>query len=132
GDGQSKLRRVLEAGDRMDGLIGSLLSYAKISRAEVTIERLDLGSLVRDSLDSLRTELEHQRADVRVVEPLGRVMGHRMSLVQAITNLVSNANKFVRSGMSPAVVIRTELRHGRRRLWVEDNGIGIAAEDLER
>ncbi len=131
-EGQEKLRRVLEAGDRMDGLIGSLLNYAKISRAEITIERLDLASVVRDALDSLRAELDHRHADLRVEEPLGCVMGHRSSLSQAVNNLVANAIKFVRPGQSPVVQLRSELKHGRRRLWVEDNGIGIEAADRER
>jgi signal transduction histidine kinase len=131
-DGQAKLQRVLEAGDRMDGLIGSLLTYAKISRADITFERLDLTSLLRDALEPLKSELEHRQAELRVVEPLGCVLGHRTTLVQAITNLVSNAAKFTRPGTSPVVSLRSECRQGRRRLWVEDNGIGIASEDFER
>jgi signal transduction histidine kinase len=131
-EGQAKLKRVLEAGDRMDGLIGSLLSYAKISRAEITIERLDLMSIVRDAVDSLKPELEARRGELRIEEPLGCVMGHRWSIGQAICNLVANAIKFVRPGQSPVVILRSELRHGRRRLWVEDNGIGIGQADRER
>jgi signal transduction histidine kinase len=131
-EGQTKLKRVLEAGDRMDGLIGSLLNYAKISRADITIERLDLASIVRDALDPLKVELEHRHAELRVEEPLGCVMGHRSSLCQAVNNLIANAVKFVRPGQVPVVVLRSELRHGRRRLWVEDNGIGIGESDRER
>jgi signal transduction histidine kinase len=131
-EGQTKLRRVLEAGDRMDGLIGSLLSYAKISRADITVERLDLTSVVRDALDPLKAELDHRHAELRVEEPLGCVMGHRSSLSQAINNLISNAIKFIRAGQNPMVLVRSELRHGRRRLWVEDNGIGIGESDRER
>jgi signal transduction histidine kinase len=131
-EGQVKLRRVLEAADRMDGLIGSLLSYAKISRADITIERVDLSSIVRDALDPLKSELEHHHAQLRIVEPLGCVMGHRSSLGQAVNNLIANAIKFVRPGQAPMVVLRSELRQGRRRLWVEDNGIGVGETDHER
>jgi signal transduction histidine kinase len=131
-EGQEKLRRVLEAGDRMDGLIGSLLTYAKISRADISIERLDLTSIVRDAVDPLKADVESRGAELRIVEPLGCVMGHRTSLVQAISNLLSNAIKFCRPETVPAVTIRTELRAGRRRLRVEDNGIGIAPEHFER
>jgi signal transduction histidine kinase len=131
-EAQAKLRRVLDSGNRMDGLIGSLLSYAKISRANVTIERLDLISLVRDALEPLRSELEQRGAELRIAETLGCVMAHRTSLVQAIHNLVSNAIKFVQPGTRPAVRLWSELQQGRRRLWVEDNGIGIDAADRER
>jgi len=131
-EGQAKLKRVLEAGDRMDGLIGSLLAYAKVSRAEITLAPLDLTSLVREALDGLKPELESRGAELQVAEPLGGVMGHRTSLVQAVTNLVSNANKFTEPGVPPRVAIRSEVIGGRRRLWVEDKGIGIERADRER
>jgi signal transduction histidine kinase len=53
-------------------------------------------------------------------------------LEQVVTNLLSNAVKFSRSGVAPEVVIRAETRDGSVRLWVEDNGIGIAPEYQER
>jgi light-regulated signal transduction histidine kinase (bacteriophytochrome) len=90
-DAQAKLQRVLDAGDRMDGLIGSLLSYAKIARADISIERLDLNSIVRDAVEPLHSELEQRGAELRIAEPLGCVMAHRTSLAQAIHNLVANA-----------------------------------------
>ena len=41
---------------------------------------------------------------------------------------MTNAVKFVAPGQAPRVRIRSELAHGRVRLWVEDNGIGIPKE----
>ena len=45
-----------------------------------------------------------------------------------LTNLVSNAIKFVPAGVEPTANIRAETQNGRVRLWVEDNGIGIAPD----
>jgi signal transduction histidine kinase len=53
-------------------------------------------------------------------------MAHEQTLVQVLTNLLSNALKFVPEGTRPEVRIRAERRNSTRvRLWVEDNGIGI-------
>jgi signal transduction histidine kinase len=60
------------------------------------------------------------------------VTGHAVLLSQAITNLVSNAVKFVAPGTSPRVRLWSENRGERIRLWVEDNGIGIAPEHHPR
>ena len=89
-------------------------------------------SIVRDAVDSLKPELEASRGELRIEEPLGCVMGHRWSLGQAIGNLVANAIKFVRPGQPPVVSLRSDLQRGRRRLWVQDNGIGIGQADRER
>jgi len=131
-EAQETVQRIVDSGRRMDALIQSLLDYAKISRAEITIEALDLDSVVSEAIAVLKPELEARKAEVRVEGTLGTVRAHRTSLVQAIVNLVSNANKFTAPETTPAVTLRAESRGGRRRLWVEDNGIGIAKGDQER
>jgi len=131
-EAQETVLRIVESGRRMDALIQSLLDYAKISRAEITIELLDLDSVVEEALAALKPELDARKTDVRVEGSLGTVRAHRTSLVQAIVNLISNANKFTATDTSPEVTLKAEARGTRRRLWVEDNGIGIAKDDQER
>ena len=53
-------------------------------------------------------------------------------LIQVVANLVSNAVKFVAAGVDPEVRIRAEKRGGSLRIWIEDNGIGIDGEYLEK
>ena len=48
-----------------------------------------------------------------------------------ISNLLSNALRFVRKGVPPVVRIYSERRKGFIRLWVEDNGLGIPPENYE-
>jgi signal transduction histidine kinase len=60
------------------------------------------------------------------------VQGHYAMVVQVIVNLISNALKFVRDGEKPAIKIWDEEREGMVRVWVEDNGIGIASEHQNR
>jgi signal transduction histidine kinase len=40
--------------------------------------------------------------------------------------------KFVAPGTKPGVKVRAEIAEAEIRLWVEDNGIGIAPKDQER
>jgi signal transduction histidine kinase len=49
-----------------------------------------------------------------------------------VANLLHNAVKFQRSGVRCEVRVWADRRDGVVRLWVADNGIGIAAEDQER
>ena len=84
--------------------------------------------------------VSHQDFDIgdrlathRAVErPLGRVLAHRTVLGQIVANLLTNALKFTRPETPPRVRIHAERGPDRLRLWVEDNGIGIAPEHRER
>lgn len=126
------LRRVLEAGERMDELIVDLLAYSQLARAELPRERVDLDRLVDEVLLEARPSIAERGGEVRVDRPLGEVVAHMPALKQVLHNLLSNAIKFVAPEVAPRVRIRAEPRPPRRRLWVEDNGIGIAPEDQER
>ena len=60
------------------------------------------------------------------------MQGNVAALTQSISNLLNNAVKFVEPGRQPEVRVRSE-RHGERvRLWIEDNGIGIAPANFEQ
>ena len=127
------LGRIADGAARMDRLILDLLAYSKISREELTLEPLDLDRAVSEAVRQLEAPLRDSRAELLVERPLPRVVAHRVVLVQLLVNLLSNAVKFVAQGTRPVVRIRAERREPDRvRIWVEDNGIGIAPEHQGR
>jgi nitrogen-specific signal transduction histidine kinase/CheY-like chemotaxis protein len=70
---------------------------------------------------------------VRRPEDAVQVRTDRQTALLVLTNLVSNAVKFADySKPRPRVVIRRVRRGGQCQITVLDNGIGIAATDLER
>jgi len=69
---------------------------------------------------------------VRLEKPLGKVVGHGPILVRVFTNLLSNSAKFVAPGVVPSIRVRSENHSIRTRIFIEDNGIGIAKEHQER
>ncbi len=131
-DGQSYVNRISEAALRMDLLIQDLLHYSRLSRSQIRLEPVDLRTITQSVLDALEREIETRGARVTVEEPLPDLLGDRILLVQILTNLLSNAIKFVAPGVLPVVRIRAERRGDNVRLWVIDNGIGIAPEHQER
>ena len=116
----------------MDGLIQDLLAYGRLSRAELKPEVVNLASVVAEALEQMQGEIERSRAEVTVDDALPAVTGHRATLLQAVSNLLSNAVKFAKADTPARIRVRSELREGRVRLWVEDNGIGIDPEYHER
>ncbi len=121
------LRAIEEIALRMDAMIADVLEFSRLSRVELPAERLMLRAALDDSLAQLDSVIaeKHAQLDIRVDQNVS-VLGHYQTLVQVLTNLVSNGLKFVEDGVRPELRIRAERRGSARlRLWVEDNGIGI-------
>ena len=65
--------------------------------------------------------------------PMPRVLASRVVLGQILANLLSNAAKFTLRGRAARIRAWAEPRSaGRVRLWVEDEGIGLAPEHRSR
>jgi signal transduction histidine kinase len=129
---QDFMHRIMASAQRMDALIQDLLAYSRISRTPLLLEKVSLGKIVESVLSLFESEIESKEASVDVQAPLPEVTGHAGTIETILTNLVSNALKFVRNGVQPELRIRAEERGDRVRLWVEDNGIGIAPQYQDR
>jgi signal transduction histidine kinase len=124
--------RIEDAARRMDQLIQDLLDYSRLARERIVFEKVDLGTLVPEVLARFAQEFHDRGARVETVGVLHPVLAHRVVLAQVLSNLISNAVKFVAPGTRPQVRIRSTKAEGGVRLWVEDNGIGIAREYWDR
>jgi len=130
-EAQDYLQRIRRASVRLDALIQDILTYSRISRAEIELTNLDLDRLVEDVIAEY-PQLSAANAGIQVRHPLGRALGHAASLTQVISNLLTNAVKFVRPDAPSRIEVFAERRDGRVRVCVRDNGLGIAEKDLER
>lgn len=130
--GQEYAHRIVAAAGRMETLIQDLLSYSRLSRAELGLQQVNLTAVMMEVLTQLESELKERQAQVRVENPMPQVIGHYSTLVQIVANLLSNAIKFVSAGIKPQVRVWAENRGNDVRLWVQDNGIGIASEHQHR
>jgi signal transduction histidine kinase len=147
-DGQALLRRLQRASRRLDALTRDLLKFSRIGRQDVNLAPVDLNEMVQDIV-SVTPAL--QDGVLTIQPPLGSVCAQRTLLQQCLSNLFDNALKFAKPGSRPTIVVRTELRPAadaatasretpppaddasstpqtRRRIWIEDNGIGISPQ----
>jgi signal transduction histidine kinase len=129
--GHAYLEKICAAAGRMDQLIQDVLSYTRVLRAEVQVAPVDLDFLVREIINTY-PQLHTGDAEIHIMGVLPKALGAEASLAQGISNLLSNAVKFVPVETRPRVTIRAETIAGDVRLWVEDNGVGIAPEDQTR
>ena len=125
-------RRIRQAAQRMDQMIRELLTYSQLNLAELPVTPVRLDLVIKDMLAQLQHDIRSLSPQITTRRLRKTVSGHHAILVQVCANLVSNAIKFVPANVTPRVHISAENREERIRVWVEDNGIGIAPEHQER
>jgi len=130
--GRGYARRIAQAAQRQHQLVEDLLSHMSLVRAELPLETVNLSALVDQVRTDLDLEIHRRSAVVNSEAAKGFVRANPSSLHLVVHNLLSNALKFVPADRPPQVRIFTEPCEGALRLWVEDNGIGIAAEHLPK
>lgn len=122
--------------DRVSGFIRQLLRLARMEKQTGAIERvpIDLGALLSEQAEYFEAMAESGGAEIAVAIPAERfaLRGNKRLLEELFTNLVANALTY-RDPERRASVRITLARDGSDAvISVEDNGVGIAAEDLPR
>jgi signal transduction histidine kinase len=112
----------------MDAMLIDLLIFSQISQQRLELSNVKLGAVIEAVLSRVRSECEEKNVIEERIGPWPLVLAHEPTLHQVLYNLTSNALKFVRPNIPPRLRFRTDQRPGIVRLWVEDNGIGIAPE----
>lgn len=114
-----------DSASRMQELVSGILEYSRLagstSRQQ---EPVETGEVVIEVLKNLHASIEQTHAEVRH-GPMPAVKGNRLQLLQLFQNLVSNAIKYRKEDVRPAVDISARKENGVWRFCVADNGIGI-------
>jgi len=129
--GRLYLERMFRSSVRMDKLIQDVLSYTMVLGATVPLGRVALDTLVRDLIEN-SPDWGASKAEIQIEGTLPDVHGNEALLGQCISNLIGNAIKFVPPGAQAQIRISAESTPTDVRLWIKDNGIGIAPENHDR
>jgi len=126
--------RILSATARMQTLLDELLKLSRIGRVVNPPEKVAFADLVQEAKDLVRGRLDAARARVEVQEGIPDVFGDRSRLVQVLQNLLDNSAKFFGDQKVPRIVVgsRPGASDGRPIFFVQDNGEGVAPENLGR
>jgi PAS domain S-box-containing protein len=120
--------------DRLIRLINDILDLAKIEAGQIRlrVEHLPLAEAVHRAVQSVRALAEQNgvRVTLESQPELPLVAMDKDRMEQVVTNLLSNAIKF----SPPKSTVKVMLEHHEHGVQciVEDQGCGIAAEDLEK
>jgi PAS domain S-box-containing protein len=137
-DSATDQRRVREIMDRqlnhMVRLVDELLDIARISQGKIVLQRdtLRLQTVLDHAVEAARPLLDaHSHTlEWEGVDPAWQVHGDITRLVQVVGNLLNNAAKYTSPG--GRIALRADLEQDGLSISVEDNGIGIPKELLQR
>jgi PAS domain S-box-containing protein len=149
--GADMVQRMQSAADRMNLLIKSLLSYARINApASIALRQkqdiVSMETVLNDILTDLELTISERGAVINHGPNLPMVPGDATQLRQLFQNLLTNAMKFTRPDQQPQISIRGGLVRGHAvpdfpgidpileyaHFSVQDNGIGIATEHFDK
>ena len=137
--GRMYIDRMQDAACRLRSLINDLLTYSRVTTKARPFVAVDLGRIAAEVMSDLQVTIEQAGARIELGE-LPEVEADPTQLRQLLQNLLSNALKFRRPGVTPVVRIGgrvhgpEDARRGTRRctVTVADNGIGFKPAYAER
>jgi len=114
--------------NRAAEITGSLLNIARPQ--ETGLERVECEDTIREVVQLFEPQIRGRGIDLQldIQSGLPAISGHKGKLQQVLLNLLMNARDALDSGGTIRLVGRTTA--GKIEVLVEDDGIGIAEEDL--
>lgn len=131
-DADEFIAYAVDGATRMKQLINDLLIFSRVNTRGKAFESTESGKTLDDAMDNVSFLIEDTNADVVIDGVLPSVLADHTQLVQLFQNLLGNAIKFVGEGVTPSVHISSASQDDKFRFEVQDNGIGIDREYMDR
>jgi two-component system sensor histidine kinase KdpD len=129
---QSLIVTAREEADRLNRLVGNLLSMTRIESGAIKLhcEPGDIQDVIGTALEQLGKRVAEHEIKVNVPDDFPLVPMDFSLIVQVVVNLLENAVKY--SPQGSIIEVAASLRDDKARLEIADRGVGIPPEDLTR
>ena len=124
------IRHTVDGAKRMQTLINDLLAYSRIGKNGQHFEPTDCNAMLDEAIANLSTAVQKSGAII-THDPLPTLIADCKQLPQLFQNLLANGIKFC-AGRTPEIHVSAQLQAHTWRFSVQDNGIGIEAQYLDR
>ncbi|HRV93357.1 MAG TPA: response regulator [Anaerolineae bacterium] len=128
---QSTLKTIADTGQKMSHIIDGLLVLAGLRNQEITVEPLDMDSIMRDVRQQLSNLIDTYQVEINMPAQWPTVIGYRPWVEQVWANYLTNGIKY--GGLPPRLELGADIQsHNIVRFWVRDNGPGLTLEEQKR
>lgn len=135
----NNLKVIRKSALRLNSLVDDLVKYAS-STSHIEAEEVDLNCVTREVLDDLELLINETSAEI-AVGSLPMIHAAHVQMRQLFANLITNAIKYSKPGVTPEITISADVvdcvdphfpNKKFYKISVQDNGIGIDAEYIEK
>ena len=129
---EQHLQVIIDEADRLNMLVGDLLSLSRMQSGKMVLERGDFSitDAARSILNTYKIMEDEQGYTFKLNCSANYIVnGDEEKIKQVISNLLTNAIKF--AGTDKVVMINLKRRGRYVLCQVEDHGVGIAPEELK-
>jgi light-regulated signal transduction histidine kinase (bacteriophytochrome) len=123
-EAQRYLHLVRDNAQYLGQLVDDLLTFSRLSRQPLKLQRVACADLVHQVLEALGGEQAGRRVDIAIGE-LPVCQADPSLLKQVFVNLLANALKFTRQREVAVITIGCREDGGERVYFVQDNGVGF-------
>ncbi|MDD2865148.1 MAG: PAS domain-containing protein [Methylococcales bacterium] len=120
----------IEGSKRMDGMILSLLDYSRVGRLTTPLALISSQECVNEAVLFLQPELKN--GTVSISGDWIELLANRDELTRLLQNLIGNALKYHDENKPSKTEVLATATEKWFRVEVRDNGIGIAANQIDR
>ncbi len=120
-------KTILSQSERLTNLIACIINYSEIDSDDLPPYEVDFSALAKETLCALKPEAD--KRNITIIDRIDdkvTVLSRHERLSEIFGNLVRNAIKYNKDGGSITVTLNGQG------LTVEDTGIGIAEENLDK
>lgn len=127
-DAKHMVSRILNAADKMQGMITEVLNYSYVGQSISNLKTVDMSELLNELKVELMVSNEKKTLEINIVN-VEDIYGDETMVQQVFSNLVGNAVKYSGKSDNPKVDIVAEDMGNAIQYAVRDNGIGIKESD---
>jgi signal transduction histidine kinase len=125
------LKAMQQSTKEMSSLIDDLLESSRISRAAVSLSRVNLDRLVRETVVDLSQDLAGRLVEWKI-DPLPEVVADRSMLHRVFANYLTNAMKYTRKRERAEIHIGSISGEKETIIFVRDNGVGFDMKSVDK
>lgn len=129
-EGSEYLEFIRGSALQMNELIQNLLNYSKLSYSTKNLQKVPCELVMLQVCQNLSVAIEETQATINYGK-LPTIKAELAHLIQLFQNLIGNAIKF-RSTVPPHIQISVRTHATHHHFTIQDNGIGISADQQDR
>jgi len=118
------LRFITSSVHRMDRLQDGVLRYARLGRTELNLQEVSINDVVTNSLLPITHQIKTNNVTIHN-HITHTCLADSACMDQVIANLLDNAIKYARPGVSPEITFSSREENKQIIYSIHDNGIGI-------